>query len=83
MVIALWIGRMLARRAPGRELSACVAYGAFGSILFFALMFFVPSGLGRSELLWLFLGNAVEWLPAVLVGAMRGRRTNGPTRVSL
>ena len=44
LLLAVWIGRMLARWAPERELSACVAYGIAGVLFSVAMMMAVPGG---------------------------------------
>jgi hypothetical protein len=72
LLLAMWIGRRLARWAPGRELSACLAYAIAGSLFSFAMMLVAPGGLGPSALWGVFLGDAVRRLP-VLAGAMWGR----------
>jgi|SRR5579862_9623741 len=72
LVISLWIGRILARWAPGRELSACLAYGIAGSVFSLVLMFVDSGGLGLSALLGVFLSDAAQRIP-VLAGAVWGR----------
>lgn len=72
LVVSLLIGRMLARQAPGRELSACLVYAILGSILSFIMMFVSPGGLGLPALLGVFLSDAAQRTP-VLAGAVWGR----------
>jgi hypothetical protein len=72
LVISVWIGRMLARWAPGRELGACVAYGILGSIFSLCAYVIFPGGLGFSTLFWVFLGDVAQRTP-VLAGAVWGR----------
>jgi hypothetical protein len=72
LFLSLFIGRMLARWAPGRELSACLAYGMLGSVLSLILMVVSPEGLGFSALFGVFLSDAVQRTP-VLAGALWGR----------
>jgi hypothetical protein len=70
LLMLLLIGRMLARWAPGRELSACLAYAILGSIFIADLVY--SGGLGFSALLWVFLGDAAQ-RTLVLAGAVWGR----------
>lgn len=73
LFLSLWIGRMLARWAPGRELGACLAYGIAGS-LFSLVMIFVASGdLGASALFGVWVSDVVQRTP-VVAGAVWGRR---------
>lgn len=72
LLLSLWIGRMLARWAPGRELSACLAYGILGSLFSLVLMFVAPGGLGVSALIGVFLSDLLQRTP-VLAGAVWGR----------
>jgi hypothetical protein len=74
LVISVLIGRVLARWAPGRELSACLAYGILGSIVSLCADVISPGGLGSSTLFWLFLGDVAQRIP-VLAGAAWGRRS--------
>ena len=73
LFLSLWIGRMLARWAPGRELSACLAYGILGSLFSLLIMFVAPGGLGVSALIGVFLSDLLQRTP-VLAGAAWGRR---------
>ncbi|HEY2012590.1 MAG TPA: hypothetical protein VGH38_03765, partial [Bryobacteraceae bacterium] len=72
LVLSLVIGRMLARWAPGRELSACLAYAILGVIFSLIMMFVSPGGLGFPAVLWVFLSDAAQRTP-VLAGAVLGR----------
>lgn len=72
LVVSVLIGRILARWAPGRELSACLAYGILGSLFAIIMMFVSPWGLGPSALLWVFLSDVTKRVP-VLAGAVWGR----------
>jgi hypothetical protein len=72
LLMLLLIGRMLARWAPGRELSACLAYAILGSIFSLIADLIHPGGLGFSALLWVFLGDAAQ-RTLVLAGAVWGR----------
>lgn len=72
LLVSLWIGRILARWAPGRELSACLAYGILGSLFSLVMMFVAPSGLGVSALIGAFLSDLLQRTP-VLAGAVWGR----------
>lgn len=71
--LQVWVGRMLARWAPGRELSACLAYGIAGAVFSLALVLVAPGGLGASALFGVFLSDVVQRAP-VLAGAVWGRR---------
>jgi hypothetical protein len=73
LVISVWIGRMLARWAPGRELAVCLVYGIVGSVFNVAMNIVSPGGLGLSALLVVFLSDAAQRTP-VLAGAVWGRR---------
>jgi hypothetical protein len=72
LIMSFLIGRMLARLAPGRELSACLAYAILGSIFSFIMMFVDSGDLGFPALLWVFLSDAAQRTP-VLAGATWGR----------
>ena len=72
VLMSLCIGRMLARLAPGRELSACLVYGAIGSLFSISMMFVFPAGLGLTALLGVFLGDLALRTP-VLAGLVWGR----------
>jgi hypothetical protein len=63
---------MLARWAPGRELSACLAYWILGSLFSLVMMFVDPGGLGPSALIGVFLIDLLQRTP-VLAGAVWGR----------
>jgi hypothetical protein len=52
LVTPILIGRLLAYRAPGRELSACLAYAILASIFNLAIMLVFPAGMGPSGILW-------------------------------
>jgi hypothetical protein len=71
LFLSLWIGRMLARWAPGRELSACLAYWILGSLFSLVMMFVDPGGLGPSALIGVFLIDLLQRTP-VLAGAVWG-----------
>ncbi|HEY6342242.1 MAG TPA: hypothetical protein VIY49_12175 [Bryobacteraceae bacterium] len=72
LLVSVLIGRILARWAPGRELSACLAYGILGSIFSIIMIFVSTGGLGPSALLWVFLSDVTKRIP-VLAGAVWGR----------
>jgi hypothetical protein len=73
LVVSVLIGRILARWAPGREWSVCLAYGILGSIFSIIMMFVSPGGLGPSALLGVLLSDVTKRIP-VLAGAVWGRR---------
>jgi hypothetical protein len=72
LAISVLIGRMLARWAPGRELSACLAFGILGSIFSLCADVISPGGFGFSTLFWVFLSDVSQRTP-VLAGAVWGR----------
>jgi hypothetical protein len=72
LVISVFIGRLLARLAPGGELSACLAYGIIGSLFSLVMVFVSPEGLGLTALLTVFFSDVVQRTP-VLAGAIWGR----------
>jgi hypothetical protein len=72
LLLSLWIGRLLARWAPGRELCACLAYGILASLFSLVMMFGAPGGLGVSALIGVFLSDLLQRTP-VLAGAVWGR----------
>ena len=72
LLISVLIGRMLARWAPGRELSACLAYGILGTLFSLLLAFVDPGGLAPSALFWVFLNDVAQRTP-VIAGAVWGR----------
>jgi hypothetical protein len=74
LVIPIFIGRMLARWAPGHELAACLAYAILGSIFNVVIMIVFPAGMGFSALLWGILSDAAQKTP-LLAGAVWGRRS--------
>lgn len=74
--LQVWIGRLLAGWAPGRELSACLAYGIAGAVFSLVLVWVAPGGLGASALFGVFLSDVVQRAP-VLAGAVWRRRLAG------
>jgi hypothetical protein len=73
LVSSLLIGRMLARRAPGRELAACLVYATFVSVYNLVPVFGDNGGF-----------SAVLCILTVLAGAAWGRyRTNAATQLKL
>ena len=72
LLMSLCIGRMLARLAPGRELSACLAYAMVGSLFSVLMMFVSPGGLAFSALLAVFVGDLALRTP-VIAGTVWGR----------
>ncbi len=81
LVASLLVGRILARRAPGAELGACLAYAILGSISSVVVTVVSPGGLGFSALLWVFLSDAAQRTP-VVAGAVWGRHRRLASRYS-
>jgi hypothetical protein len=76
LLFPLIVGRALARWAPGREVTACVAFATISAILGIATAIVLPGDAGVPVALWAVARAAVEDTILVLIGAMWGRHRN-------